>query len=194
MANRITRFTPVRLSPDEKVILMTRESLRIRGVSWVLWAVWTFGLVLVWVVLRIRGAGGSTSLLQALVNGLLVLLMVMMIPIWLISFLRWWYRVYVVTDRRVIYRSGLLNVIRRDLSLDDVMTVTAVKEGLSKFLGVGHVQVMTAGLSGDVYMRHITAPDKVRELILQTQEHMRRHREQLEIEDIGKRLKETLRL
>jgi len=108
-----------------------------------------------------------------------------------ISFLEWWFRVYAVTEKRVIQRAGLLRVTRRFLQLEDVVSVR-VNLGLNQYLGVGDVEVSTAGMSGKVYMHNISAPNEVRDSILQIQERLRQEATQMQIEEITKRLKQSL--
>ncbi len=119
---------------------------------------------------------------------------IVLIPWWAISFLRWWFRVYIVTDRRVIGREGLLNIMRRDLSLADVVSATVTTAGLGRFFDVGDLQVTTAGRSGSVVMRNISMPDLARRAVLETQELHRRQEAQLQMDEISGRLKGALHL
>jgi hypothetical protein len=167
-----------------------------RSIAWLLRyvapaAVLLWATVASWLTLRLLTVAPPATIRLALSAGVVVAALTA--GWWLISVLRWWYRVWVVTERRVIAREGLLTVIRRDLALDDVMSATVIKAGiLQRLLDVGHVQVITAGLSGDVVMRNVSAPDSLRQAILETQLRLRQSQQQLEIEDISRRLKQSL--
>lgn len=160
------------------------------GLQWLPLMLVTWGTVMAWIFLRL-GETVPSSVSFTLFDIIVIGSLVVLVPWWSLSFLRWWLRVYVVTDRRVIQREGILNITRRVLSLDDVVTATAAKSGIGRFVDVGHVQVMTAGRSGDIHMRNISAPDYVRHRVLETQEQIRRQREQLDLADINRRLKPT---
>lgn len=153
----------------------------------------TWSMVMAWFVLGLTKSFPVPALLAfVMIVGMISI--IVLIPWWLISFLRWWLRIYMVTDRRVIHREGILNTTRRVLSLDDVVTATAITAGIGRFIDVGHVQIMTAGLSGDIVMNDISSPDYVRQRVLETQEQIRRHQEQLELSEISNRLQAMLRL
>ena len=153
----------------------------------------TGSMVMAWFVLGLAESFSVPALLT-FVTIVGTISIIILIPWWLVSFFRWWLRIYVVTDRRVIQREGIMNITRRVLSLDDVVTATAIKAGIGRFIDVGHVQVMTAGLSGDIVMSNISAPDYVRQRVLETQEQIRQYQEQLELSDISNRLQVMLRL
>jgi uncharacterized membrane protein YdbT with pleckstrin-like domain len=184
---------PIHLPADEKAILWERESLRIRGVQWILLFVWSVFLGVAWVILRSGDIPGRDWLLT-FVDGALIVLLVFMIPVWLYTVLQWWYQVLVVTERRVIHRRGILNERRRVLRLDNVVTVSVTKAGFEKFLGVGNVQVKTAGPTGEILMKGVVRPDKVRKIILDTQERLRLRQEQLGVGEISRQLQVALRL
>jgi len=151
------------------------------------------GSVVAWVTLRLGGPiQNSTGLIFfSILTGLVFVAFAIL---WLVSFLRWWLKLYYVTDRRVIQRRGLLDVRRHALMLDEVVSTTVERSGVGRFIDVGNVKVMTAGLSGAVYMESVSAPDFVRQQILETQEIARRQRDQLEMAEITQRLTATLHL
>ena len=174
-------------------VLEIRRSGAWLMLKWLPLAYLVWGTVTAWLVIGMSSVFEVVTLL--VVFGILAgLSLLILIPWWAISFLRWWFRLYVVTDRRVIKREGILNVTSRILSLDDVVTATAVKAGIGRFVDVGHVQIMTAGRSGDVHMQNVSAPDFVRQCVLETQELTRLQREQLATAEISQQLKVALRL
>jgi len=124
-----------------------------------------------------------------------------LVPIWLvfaaggvISFLRWYYCVYLITDRRVVSRKGLLTVNQVDLRLEEVVSASVTQAGLRRYIDVGTVQVNTAGHSGNVTMLNISEPGLARQIILDTQERLRQQRQQVEFGEIRGRLVRALRL
>jgi len=186
-------FNPIDLPPDEKVIVWERESLRLKGIAWLLLFVWSIILGVAWVSLQLSDVPWRSWLL-ALVDGALLVLLVVMIPIWLYTLLHWWFHVFIVTERRIIHREGILDERRRVLRLDNVVNVNVTKSGLGKWLGVGNLQVKTAGLTGDILMKGVTRPNRIRQIILDTQERLRLQQEHTSMEDISRQLQVALRL
>jgi membrane protein YdbS with pleckstrin-like domain len=111
-----------------------------------------------------------------------------------LAFLRWYYCVYLVTDRRVVGRKGVLKVNQTDLRLEEVVSATVTQSGFVRYMGVGTVQVNTAGHSGSVKMVDISEADLVRQVILDIQERLRQQRVQMEFGEIRGRLVRALRL
>jgi len=111
-----------------------------------------------------------------------------------LAFLRWYYCVYLVTDRRVVGRTGVLKVKQTDLRLEEVVSATVTQSGFVRYMGVGTVQVNTAGHSGSVKMADISEADLVRQVILDIQERLRQQRVQMEFGEIRGRLVRALRL
>lgn len=116
------------------------------------------------------------------------------LPWFLISFLEWWFCVYVVTNKRIILRRGVLALVRQVLPLEDVNSVTAVRVGLGKFLNVGHVQIMTAGRSSNLVMEDVSDPVSVSNRIQELQELARRQSTVMQLSEINSRLEAVLHL
>ncbi len=110
------------------------------------------------------------------------------------AILQWYYCVYLVTDRRVVGRKGIFKVKQTDLRLEEVVSATVTESGFVRYLGIGTVQVNTAGHSGSVKMVDISEADLVRQVILDIQERLRQQRVQLEFGEIRDRLVRALRL
>jgi membrane protein YdbS with pleckstrin-like domain len=178
---------------EKDQILEIRRSGAWLMLKWLPLAYVLLGTVVAWVVVELSAVIDIPEL-RGFFGILLVISILLLIPGWTLSFLRWWFRLYVITDRRVIKREGILNITSRILSLDDVVTATAVRSGLGRFFDVGHVQIMTAGRSGDVHMQNVSAPDFVRQCVLETQELTRLQREHLATAEISQQLKVALRL
>lgn len=116
------------------------------------------------------------------------------LPWFLISFLEWWFCVYVVTDKRIILRRGVLSLVRQVLPLEDVNSVTAVRVGLGRFLNVGHVQITTAGRSSNLVMEDVSDPVGVSNRIQELQELVRRQSAVMQWSEIKGRLESVLHI
>jgi membrane protein YdbS with pleckstrin-like domain len=146
-----------------------------------------------WVVIRLS-RGVPTDILLRAVEVLTLLSLVVLVPLYMSSFLHWWYRVYVVTERRVMLREGLLSINSKNLPLDQVNSVMVITVGVAQYIGVGDVHVSTASVTGDIRMRNIAGAEHVCRRIMEAKELLRRQTQQLEIREITSRLTATLRL
>ncbi len=81
-----------------------------------------------------------------LVVGVLALLVVLRVSV--LPFLRWLSTTYVVTDRRLITRTGLLTRTGHDIQLDRISDITYEKGLLDRVLGCGTLVVSDAGEMG----------------------------------------------
>jgi len=152
-----------------------------------------WGCVAAWIGLRLLAAFGPDAVLLGVFIAALITA-VAPFPVAIIAFVNWWVGVYVVTNRRVVAHKGVLNVTERVLSLDDVVSASATKAGLARYLGVGNVQVNTAGPTGVVRMVNISEPDWVRQQVLEVQQRVQQSRRQIEFGEISRRLTRTLHL
>jgi len=116
------------------------------------------------------------------------------LPWFIISFLEWWFCVYVVTNKRIILRRGVLSLVRQVLPLEDVNSVMAVRVGLGRFLNVGHVQITTAGRSSNLVMEDVSDPVSVSNRIQELQELVRRQSTVMQLSEINSRLEAVLHL
>lgn len=150
-------------------------------------------LAFVWLVLNLIQAAdllGFTAVWALLT----ILTPLVGLPWFLISFLEWWFCVYVITNKRIILRRGILQMERQVLPLEDVNSVMAVRVGLGKFLNVGHVRVTTAGRSSNLVMENVSDPVGVSRRIEELQELARRQSTVMQWGEIYSRLEDLLHL
>lgn len=125
-------------------VLMFCMLLVAGGAFWGKWGPGQLGLG--WLVVRI-GLGGALA--YAVVGAL-----------------RWWSRLYVVTDRRVVIVAGVLSQAAADLPLHRVQHVTVTRTLVERVLGLGTVGIATAGADGPaIRMLMLARPAAMVELI-----------------------------
>lgn len=73
----------------------------------------------------------------------------------LVPFLRWYATQYVLTNRRIIVRSGLLTRRGRDMPLSRVNDVSFEKTLLERILNTGTLVVESAAESGGLRIAHV---------------------------------------
>lgn len=84
----------------------------------------------------------------------------------LVGIARWFSRLYVVTDRRVIVVAGVLSQSAADVPLQRVQHATVSKSLIERVLGLGTVGIATAGADGSaVRLLMVRRPESVVEMV-----------------------------
>jgi uncharacterized membrane protein YdbT with pleckstrin-like domain len=92
--------------------------------------------------------------------GVVALLVVLRLTVW--PFLKWLTTSYVVTDRRIITRVGVVARQGRDMPISRVNDVTFEHSGiLERLLGCGTLVVESAGERGQLVLRDVPHVEEV---------------------------------
>ena len=101
---------------------------------------------------------------------------ILLIPVFgigIIVFLVWYLRnkssKLTVTDRDVVYEEGLLSKKRSEINISSVRTVIVNQSFFNRIFGTGTVSLYTAGDSAEIIASGLPDPNRVRELIKETQ-------------------------
>jgi uncharacterized membrane protein YdbT with pleckstrin-like domain len=105
---------------------------------------------------------------------LLLALVVLLIPVvrFLIHLIRWWNEQYIITNRRVIQASGIINKNVIDSSLEKVNDVVLTQSVWGRLLGYGDVEILTASEIGVNKLRRIGGPVEFKTAMLDQKESM----------------------
>ncbi|MDP9100893.1 MAG: PH domain-containing protein [Actinomycetota bacterium] len=79
----------------------------------------------------------------------------------LVPFLRWRTTHFVVTDRRVLVRTGIIARTGRDVPLTRINDITFSHTMVERFLGCGTLVVESAGERGQVVLKEVPAVEAV---------------------------------
>lgn len=90
-------------------------------------------------------------------------------------FLRWLATRFVLTDRRVIVRTGVLSRTGRDVPLTRVNDVTFSHSLVERLLGCGTLVVESAGERGQVVLRDVPDVEQVQRRLYELAEQAERH-------------------
>ena len=123
--------------------------------------------VLVLPVLSLLAVLGLTGFLLAVVEdeiGRYVIggvASLLLLVFFLVPFLRWRTTLFVITDRRVVVRSGILSRTGRDIPLSRVNDVTFAHNVIERILGCGTLVVESAGERGQVELTDVPKVEHV---------------------------------
>lgn len=79
-------------------------------------------------------------------------------------------RVYIVTNRKVIFQSGLLARSTNEVRIKDVRSINVSKQGVAGILGVGSVEFSSAASDrAEIIFANIAEADRVRDLVREIQ-------------------------
>jgi uncharacterized membrane protein YdbT with pleckstrin-like domain len=101
-----------------------------------------------------------------------LLLILVLLPLYLLvrDVAQWYSRIYVVTTRRVMQMSGVLNKRVSDSNLDKVNDVVLTQSVVGRILGYGDIEIITGSDVGvDVFQR-IEAPVEFKRVMLDNKE------------------------
>jgi uncharacterized membrane protein YdbT with pleckstrin-like domain len=139
------------LSDDETIVLETHPH-------------WKTLVLPVLALLAVLGVAGyvyalvSDSIAHWVIVGVAALLVIVFT---LVPFLRWRTTLFVMTNKRVVVRSGILSRTGRDIPLTRVNDVTFTHNLLERLLGCGTLVVESAGERGQVQLTDIPKVEQV---------------------------------
>lgn len=94
---------------------------------------------------------------------------------WLIvRYARWLTTHFVITDRRIIFRTGLLSKRGIEIPLDRVQTVHFSQDIFERLVGAGDLLIESGAESGQQHFTDIRQPDRVQQVIHAELEERRR--------------------
>jgi uncharacterized membrane protein YdbT with pleckstrin-like domain len=99
---------------------------------------------------------------------------VLAVVFFLVPFLRWRTTLFVITDKRVVVRSGILSRTGRDIPLSRVNDVTFSHNLLERILGCGTLVVESAGERGQVQLTEVPHVEQVQRTLYELAENVGR--------------------
>ncbi len=94
----------------------------------------------------------------------------------IIKYLTWTYTHFVLTDRRVISRSGIISKRGTEIPLDRVNNIDFAQKIWERVIGAGDLSIESAGKDGQSHFQNVRHPDMVQqEVYRQMEVNSRRH-------------------
>jgi uncharacterized membrane protein YdbT with pleckstrin-like domain len=135
-------------------------------------------LVEITVVIILAGIALVINILipPTILYSVIVLIILLLVPLIgaIRDFLIWWNREYIVTNRRVIQISGVINKNVTDSSLEKVNDVKMEQSFLGRLFNYGDVEILTASELGVNLFRKIGDPVRFKTTMLNAKEALER--------------------
>ncbi len=149
------------LGQNEKKVFLTHQHWMVLATSFL------GNLVLALVIIAVAGF----AVMQLGTIGFLVpILLVVPIAQFVWAYLVWTNREYIITNRRVIQMSGVVNKNVFDSSLEKVNDVKMTQSFFGQMFDYGDVEIMTAAEEGENLFRRILSPVKFKTAMLNQKE------------------------
>jgi len=88
----------------------------------------------------------------------------------LTGFVRWWTTQHVITNERVIHRTGLISKKGKEIPLEVINDVAFNQRAWERLFGTGDLLIESAGTHGQSHYSDIPEPEAVQSLIYQMRE------------------------
>lgn len=116
------------------------------------------------IVLAYRFADGNVPLFASLA------VIVALVPLTLFPIIQWWFTTYVLTNERLITRSGVVARAGVEIPLENITNVVFNQSVIERILKSGDLLIESAGESGQSRFRDIPDPEEFQSLLYRTRE------------------------
>jgi uncharacterized membrane protein YdbT with pleckstrin-like domain len=117
------------------------------------------------------------------------ILIVLTVPwlVWLVfKYFSWTRTYFVVTNRRVIFRTGIISRKGVEIPLERIMNLNFSQRVFERIIQVGNLEVQSAGEQGTSTFNFVRRPDDVQHTIYEQMEARDKHQHETQAEVVGK--------
>lgn len=167
----MSRYADSLLTEGEVVVLRTRQhwlALLVRARAGVL--LFLLGILTLIAVAWFGDFFDDQPALSNIVSGIAAILMVLGVLIFLYRMWHWWAQDYIVTNRRLLKVTGILNKRSGDSSLEKINDAVLMQSLWGRMLNYGDLEILTAADTANDYYRMLNAPKDFKKTML-TQKH-----------------------
>lgn len=100
----------------------------------------------------------------------IVALLVAWFVVVIAGFIRWWTTQHVITNERLIHRTGLIAKAGKEIPLEVINDVTFTQSMFERLFGTGDLLIESAGTHGQSRYSDIPDPERVQSLIYEVRE------------------------
>jgi uncharacterized membrane protein YdbT with pleckstrin-like domain len=159
------RYPEKLLSPDEKIVTQFRPHWS-RIAREGLLSILVFVLI---ILIAIQGFSWSGWVIVGLIAAWFVIVIA--------GFIRWWTTQHVITNERLIHRTGLVAKAGKEIPLEVINDVTSSQSMFERVFGTGNLLIESAGTHGQSRYSDIPNPERVQSLIYEVREERKMHME-----------------
>jgi uncharacterized membrane protein YdbT with pleckstrin-like domain len=150
------------LSEGEQIIRSFRPHWRLLVIP-VAWVVVAIAAVIV-VVTTLPPDDGSWDLIVS------AILVVALLPLAVAPAVKWWFTWYVLTNERLITRSGVISRQGIEIPLENINNINFSQSVLERLLRSGDLLIESAGETGQSHFADIPDPEEFQALLYRTRE------------------------
>jgi len=99
-----------------------------------------------------------------------VVILVALIPLVIAPLVKWWFTAYILTNERLITRSGVIARSGVEIPLENIANVLFHQNVVERILGSGDLLIESAGESGQSRFNDIPKPDEFQALLYRIRE------------------------
>ena len=164
----MARYADSLLTQGEQIVLRTRQHwLALLSKSRDALVLWLLGFLLIGVVIFFNIAPG---LLRDLISLVIIVLFALGLIIFAYRLWQWWAQDYVITNRRLLKVTGILNKRSADSSLEKINDAILSQSVWGRIFNFGNLEILTAAdMAVDRYFM-LNAPKEFKKVML-TQKH-----------------------
>ena len=148
---------PRRLLTEGEEVILDLKPHWIALAKPVLWTV-VIGSLTGLIYVKIGGESSTKHVLQLVIIGIAFLLW---IPLALVPAIRWRFTLFVLTNERVITRTGVIAKHSKEIPLETINDVTFRQGVMERMIGAGDLIIESAGESGQNRFSEIRRPEAV---------------------------------
>jgi len=160
----VARYADSLLTEGEVIVLRTRQHwLALLSRARAALLLWLIGLVLLGLVIYFNVAPG---VLRDVTSGVALILLGLGVLVFVYRFWVWWAQDYVVTNRRLLKVTGILNKRSADSSLEKINDAILSQSILGRMLNYGELEILTAAEQAVDLYHMIRDPKEFKKVML----------------------------
>src|SRR3990170_5810546 len=160
----VARYADSLLTEGEVIVLRTRQHwLALMSRARAALLLWLIGLVLLGLVIYFNVAPG---VLRDVTSGVALILLGLGVLVFVYRFWVWWAQDYVVTNRRLLKVTGILNKRSADSSLEKINDAILSQSILGRMLNYGELEILTAAEQAVDLYHMIRDPKEFKKVML----------------------------
>jgi uncharacterized membrane protein YdbT with pleckstrin-like domain len=159
-----------KLMPGERPISLARQHWSVIAPSFIVAAISIVAGIVILAVVPSTVAGHNVTGVKLIIALVLVLIAV----VWtFLNYLRWRFKTYLLTDRRVVVESGVVSRLVESIPLDRIQNTVIRRPLGDRIIGAGDVEIESAGRDGVEVLHRIPKAESFYTELLQAIEATR---------------------